>query len=234
VELLSHVQSCRLLAICRGASGDHRGAVDDLKRLWRVMQSIKRSYPVEYFQYLNSLAVELNAAGRYAEALDTISVPLATSIASRVTTWLETKNEIEETAARAATSPPLIFAIGSVFEPAASQLEGESRAAVSTGTKPEPVPETVRAQAVPLAQPKPARHRAIATSYKREAIPLAAIPLAKLLIHRAPQLPAGTSEKCSVGRSRRRAVHEFWRYIRSKPARAPPTRVLSIYHSPLP
>ncbi len=57
----------------------------------------------------------------------------------------------------------------------------------------------VRAQeAEPLTQPKPARSRAIATSYKREAIPLAAIPLVKL----AARLPVGTSQKCSAARGR--------------------------------
>jgi len=234
VDTLSHLQSLRLMAVCRSISGDGSGALKDLQRLGQPMSAIQRCYPVEYFEYLNSLAVELAQAGKSREASELVFRLLATSIASRFPNWLETKSEIAEIEAKGATAPPLIFAIGSVYEPAASQLEGESRAKVSIGTKPEPAPETVRAQAVPLAQPKPARTRAIATSYKREAIPLAAIPLVKLLVRRAPQLPAGTSEKCSVGRSRLRALHDLLRHIRSKPARAPPTGVLPIYHSPLP
>src|SRR5262249_24455860 len=132
----------------------------------------------------------------------------------------------DEIEVKGAKSPPLVFAIGSVFEPA-SQLEGEPRVEASKETRPDLAPETVRAQvAEPLAQPRPARNRAIATSNKREAIPLAAIPLVKLTTRCAPLPLSGTSEKCSVARSRPRAAHPFWRYIRSKPARAPPTRVL--------
>src|SRR5215472_5187540 len=155
------------------------------------------------------MAVELAAVGRIAEARDLLRIPLDSSLALRFPNWSETKRELDEIEAKGATAPPLIFAVGSVYEPAASQLEGESRAEVSTGTKQEPDPETVRAQAVPLAQPIPARSRAIATSYKREAIPLAAIPLVKLLVRRAPQLPTGTSENCSAERSRPRALHDY-------------------------
>jgi len=234
VEALSHLQAHRLLAVCLSANGDHVGALNHLNRLRPSIENVRRIYPLEYYAYLNSLAVELGQLSRTAEAKGVISLPLSSSVSRRFPDWFETQRELDEIEAKGATAPPLIFAVGSVYEPAASQLEGESRAEVSTGTKQEPDPETVRAQAVPLAQPIPARSRAIATSYKREAIPLAAIPLVKLLVRRAPQLPTGTSENCSAERSRPRALHDYCRYIRSKPARAPPTGVLPIYQSPLP
>jgi hypothetical protein len=162
-----------------------------------------------------------------------LAIPLASSVAPRFPNWFDTKREIEEIEAKGATSPPLVFAIGSVFE-SASQLESESRPEVSIGTRPDAVPETVRAQeAEPLAQSKPARTRAIAPSYKREAIPLAAIPLVKLT-PRYARLPVGTSEKCSSPRFRPRVAHAFWRHIRSKPARAPPTSFLFSQIIPLP
>src|SRR5262249_33940021 len=225
VDFLSHVQACRLLAVCRSIQGDHVGALSDLNRLWAGMQSIKCAYPVEYLQYLNSVAVELGALGQISEAKGVLQIPLSSSVAPRYPGWFETKRELDEIEAKGAKSPPLVFAIGSVFEPA-SQLEGESRAEVSIGTRPEPAPETVRAQeAEPLAQPNPAHNRAIAISNKREAIPLAAIPLV-ITFRCAPALVAGTSEKCSIFRGQPRAAHAFWRYIRSKPARAPPTSVL--------
>jgi hypothetical protein len=225
-DLLTELQAFRYLAICRSAEGDHVDALKSLMALNNGMSVIRRLYPSEYLEHLNSIAVELGAVGKVAEARALLATPLASTLATHFPNWSETKRELDEIEAKGATAPPLIFAVGSVYEPAASQLEGESRAEVSIGTKPQPVPETVRAQAVPLAQPIPARSRAIATSYKREAIPLAAIPLVKLLVRRTPQLPAGTSENCSAGRSRPRALHDYWRYIRSKPARAPPTGVL--------
>ena len=234
IDPLTYLQAHRYLAVCQSIDGDHLGALSHLSQLEPALQAVRHIYPTEYLDQLNSRAVELGQLGRVDQAKGLLAIPLASSIAAGFPDWHETKRELDEIEAKGATAPPLIFAVGSVYEPAASQLEGESRAEVSTGTKQEPDPETVRAQAVPLAQPIPARSRAIATSYKREAIPLAAIPLVKLLVRRAPQLPTGTSENCSAERSRPRALHDYCRYIRSKPARAPPTGVLPIYQSPLP
>src|SRR5262249_4089788 len=154
-----------------------------------------------------------------------LALPLLCWAPARFPTWLGTSGELDEIEAHGAKSPPFIFAIGSVFEPA-SQLEGESRANVSIGTVPAPVPETARAQeAVPLAQPRPARSRAIATSYKREAIQLAAIPLV-ITLRRRLLSPVGTSEKCSASRRRPAEMRALHRYITGKPSRAPPARVL--------
>jgi hypothetical protein len=224
VDPLTHIQALRFLAICKSIEGDHSGALADLRALWLPTQAIRRDYPADYLEYLNSLAVELGELGRIQEALSVLAIPLASSVAERFPNWLDTKREIAELDARGANSPPLVFAIGSVVGPAI-QLECEARAEVSNA-RPEAVPETVRVQeAEPLAQPNPAHSRAIATSRKREAIPLAAIPLVKLTTGRA-RPPAGTSAKCSILRCRPRPAHAFWRYIRGKPARAPPTSAL--------
>ena len=224
-DFFVHLKAHRFLAMCRSAEGDHVGAASLLDRLWRPMQAIRGAYPAEYLDYLNSVAVELGHLGNVVQAKYVLSTPLSSQASKFFPTWFDTKRELDESEANSAKAPPLVFAIGSVFEPA-SQLEGESRAEVSIGTRPVPAPETERAQeAEPLAQPRPAHDRAIATSYKREAIPLAAIPLV-ITFRCAPALVARTSEKCSVSRSRPRVAHDFWRYIRSKPARAPPSRVL--------
>jgi hypothetical protein len=225
VDPLTYIQAHRHLAIYKSIEGDHRGALSHLEQLQPAVQAFRHVYPTEYLDQLNSLAVELGQLGRINEARRLLAIPLGSSLAPHFPTWHDTRQELDEIEAKGVKAPPIIFAIGSVVEPK-SLIEGECRAEVSAKAKPETVHETVRAQeAEPLAQPKPARSRAIATSYKREAIPLAAIPLVKRSI-RCAWLPGGTSEKCSAARYRPRAGRAFWRYIRSKPARAPPTSFL--------
>jgi hypothetical protein len=238
VDPLTYLQAQRYVAVCRSIEGDHLGALSHLNQLEPALQAFRRVYPTEFLDQLNSRAVELGQLGRVEEARKLLRVALASPIAVNYPTWHDTNRELDEIEAKGVKAPPLVFAIGSVFE-SASQLERDSRAEVSTRTAAHPVPhtvpvpqavaapETVPAQeAEPLAQPRPARYRAIAYSYKREAIPLAAIPLVKLVLRCAPLRPPGTSEKCSTYRSRPRAAHTFRRYIRCKPARAPPIRIL--------
>jgi hypothetical protein len=101
-----------LLAVLRSRNGDHNGALTDLQRLWPAIHYLSRAYPVLYYDYLNSLAVELGEVGRIAEARAAISIPLSSSLAYVYPNWTETQREIEEAAARGPCRCPSALVIG--------------------------------------------------------------------------------------------------------------------------
>jgi hypothetical protein len=101
-----------LLAVLRSRKGDHNGALTDLQRLWPAIHYLSRAYPVLYYDYLNSLAVELAEVGSIAEARAAISIPLSSSLASAYPNWTETQREIEEAAARGPQRRPSALVVG--------------------------------------------------------------------------------------------------------------------------
>jgi len=135
VDLLTNTQALWNLAILRSVDGDHHGALRDLERLHKIIKVLGRSYPVFYYDYLNSLAVEMSAVGRNTEAKQIINRLLALPIAERYPTWRETAEEITLNEA-CGVSCPLTFAIWSPTD-AASTPEAfpapiTSRAPVAT------------------------------------------------------------------------------------------------------
>jgi hypothetical protein len=99
-DVFVQAEACRTMAACRGALGDHRGALGDLQKLWPVIHSLSRTYPTLYYDYLNSLAVELGELRKFAEARAAIAIALSSPFAAVYPTWRETKREIEEAAAK--------------------------------------------------------------------------------------------------------------------------------------
>jgi tetratricopeptide (TPR) repeat protein len=116
-DLRTLVESQRLTAVVRSIHGDHKQALADLERLFPPVRAIARYFPVLYYEFLNSLAVELGEAGRIPEAEAAVAIALASPFASAYPEWSETRDEI---AARRVSATPSVVATNRVSEAASS------------------------------------------------------------------------------------------------------------------
>jgi hypothetical protein len=165
VDFVAHIQALWNLAIVRSVDGDHRGALHDLEGLHPLIRSLSSQYPTQYYDFLNSLAVELSAVGRNQEAIRIIDKLLASPEAARHPTWRETAEEIAVNDARGVCSP-ITFALSdpgpsSTREASACTAEMNSDASIAEafnpaamsarpkGTSPEGKTETVKPQFLP-------------------------------------------------------------------------------------
>ncbi|HWO00657.1 MAG TPA: hypothetical protein VNS63_15470, partial [Blastocatellia bacterium] len=65
-DLLTLSESQQMIAVVRSVHGDHKQALADLERLIPLVRAVGKYYPVLYYDFLNSLAVELGEVGRIA------------------------------------------------------------------------------------------------------------------------------------------------------------------------
>jgi tetratricopeptide (TPR) repeat protein len=95
-SVATSVESQWMIAVVRSIHGDHRQALNDLERLFPLVCKIRKYYPARYYDFLNSLAVELSEVGRVAEAQAVIKEALGSPYASVYPVWSETRVEIEQ------------------------------------------------------------------------------------------------------------------------------------------
>jgi tetratricopeptide (TPR) repeat protein len=88
----STIHASRTIAIIKAMEGQHQAAVRDLENLYPLA---KYAAPHVYFDYLNSLAVELGEVGRKDEARNIMRVVLASPFASAYPEWRETAEELK-------------------------------------------------------------------------------------------------------------------------------------------
>lgn len=93
-DFLTHVESHRMMAVIRSCHGDHSQALAHLEKLFPSVRAAAKASPVLYYDYLNSLAVELGEVGRLEEAQAALSVSLASPFAPAYQEWSETRDEI--------------------------------------------------------------------------------------------------------------------------------------------
>jgi tetratricopeptide (TPR) repeat protein len=79
------------IAVLKARMGDHQSAVRDLENLH---PSMRYAPPHIYFDYLNSLAVELGEAGRKSEARNVIKLALASPYAWAYPEWQQTGEDL--------------------------------------------------------------------------------------------------------------------------------------------
>jgi hypothetical protein len=84
----------RMIAVIRGMSGDHRGAVADLESIFPLARMAGSLQPHTYYDYLNSLAVELSEVGRLTQARRASEIALSSSFGSTYPNWRETFEDI--------------------------------------------------------------------------------------------------------------------------------------------
>lgn len=151
----------RDLAVVRSLQGDHIGALKDLERLRPVVLSIRSLYPSEYYEHLNSLAVELGELGRIEEANHAVDIALRSPFSLGYPHWQETKLELAAKQPKVFT--PLVFALGALhyaqpaIQPTRENLQAAPMAAPEVKTSENPA----AAQAQPARAPKAIRRISI-------------------------------------------------------------------------
>jgi hypothetical protein len=85
----------RMVGVIHGLEGNHRGAVRLLEPFFPLARTVRSSHPHIYYDYMNSLAVELCEVGRLEEAKNTSQIVLASPFAVAYPEWRETRDEIE-------------------------------------------------------------------------------------------------------------------------------------------
>src|SRR5437867_2997068 len=94
----------RMTAVVRAMTGDHRRAVADLERIFPLARLASSQQPYAYYDYMNTLAVELGEVGRLEQASRASGITLASPFAPAYPEWLETFDEIRVKQQRASRS----------------------------------------------------------------------------------------------------------------------------------
>lgn len=88
------VGATRTVAVWKARDGSHRAALSDLEKLFSLARTVGGWHPHVYYDYLNSLAVELASNGRFTEARNASRIVLASPFAPAYPEWRETYEEI--------------------------------------------------------------------------------------------------------------------------------------------
>jgi len=146
----------RHLAVIRSSHGDHNGALKSLEALHPLAPYIAGTQPGEYYEYLNSLAVELGEVGRIEAANRAVDLALRSPFAPGYPHWQETKLELAAKQPKVFT--PLVFALGTLhqaqkaIQPTRESLQAAPLAAPEVKTSENPAVAT---------QAQPARARKV-------------------------------------------------------------------------
>jgi hypothetical protein len=99
----STLHARKILAVAASLNGDHRGSLRLLEDLSPLASMLRASQPLGYYEYLNSLAVELGEANRLEEASYFSTLVLSSPFASVHPGWLETHTDLTRRARRRAS-----------------------------------------------------------------------------------------------------------------------------------
>ena len=116
-----------MVAAVRSIHGDHRQALESLEKLFPLVRLVGRQHAPLYYDYLNSLAVELGFVGRLDEAHAALNIALASPFASAYPNWTETREELEAQRTRATPSIVAISQSPEAAKPAQVQRQPEVR-----------------------------------------------------------------------------------------------------------
>lgn len=125
----SAIHSQKMIAVIGGEDGHHRNAVALLENLFPLARSLRSTQPHVYYDYLNSLAVELCEVGRLEEARNASQIVIGSRFASAYPEWHDTHDDIKVKGLRASRS---IIALSTIVDASLSQPTAE------TSVRPEP------------------------------------------------------------------------------------------------
>jgi len=92
------------IAVLKSQNGDHHGALSDLEQMSPLARSVGSLHAPAYYDYLNSVAVELGEVGRLNEAARASRIVISTSFADAYPEWRQTFDEISSRGRRASHS----------------------------------------------------------------------------------------------------------------------------------
>ena len=116
-DLVTAVESQKMISVVRSIHGDHKQALALLEKLFPLVRALGKYYPVTYYDFLNSLAVELGEVGRLNEAKAACSIALASPFAPAYPEWIESRDEIK-TKRTSATPSVIAFSQAPEAKPA--------------------------------------------------------------------------------------------------------------------
>jgi hypothetical protein len=93
-DVITNYQAQKEMAIIQSLRGDHKWALSFLQNAYPLIVAISKKRPALYYDYSNSLAVELNELGRVDEACVCADFALASPYASAYAGWHETHDDI--------------------------------------------------------------------------------------------------------------------------------------------
>ena len=94
----------RMAAVVKVINGDHRGALSDLESMLPLARLAGSVQPYAYYDYLNTLAVELGELGRLHQARRASEIAIASPFARAYPEWRETFEDIEAKSRRSSRS----------------------------------------------------------------------------------------------------------------------------------
>jgi len=103
-DIFTVLNSRRMLAVMKSMEGDHQGALTDLESLFPLVRVVALRHPQTYYDYVNSLAVEMGELGRFEEAFNASRIALSSPFAGAYFEWRETNNDLMLKAGRASRS----------------------------------------------------------------------------------------------------------------------------------
>ncbi len=128
-DLMTAVESQKMIAVVRSIHGDHKQALALLENLFPLVRALGKYYPTTYYDFLNSLAVELGEVGRINEAKAACSIALASPFAPAYPEWTETRDELD--AKRTSATPSVVaFSQAPEAKPAPKPEPKENAASV--------------------------------------------------------------------------------------------------------
>jgi len=89
------VHTQKMVAVINSLEGNHRNALALLENLFPLTRSMRSWHPHAYYDYMNSLAVELCEVGRLEEAKNVSQIVIVSPLAAAYPEWRETREEIE-------------------------------------------------------------------------------------------------------------------------------------------
>jgi hypothetical protein len=89
------IHTQRMIGVISSEDGDHPGALALLENMFPLAHAMRAAQPHVYYDYMNSLAVELYEVGRLEEAKNVSQIVLASPFAHAYPEWRETRDEIE-------------------------------------------------------------------------------------------------------------------------------------------
>ena len=96
------------IAAMRGLTGDHRRALAELERLWPLVKTVSSIHPHLYYDFQNSVAVELGKLGRLEEAAHYSRIAVSSVFSAAYPEWRETLNEIDANRRRPSRSAVIV------------------------------------------------------------------------------------------------------------------------------
>ncbi|MEK6325480.1 MAG: hypothetical protein AABN33_27890 [Acidobacteriota bacterium] len=95
-DWLTVYQAARQAAIIESIDGNHRAALSTLRELFPLARLLVPRFAPLYYDYLNSLSVELMGVGQIEEAQRLASISASTPYVGAYPEWLDTVREISE------------------------------------------------------------------------------------------------------------------------------------------